>query len=61
VVQDRRKFYVAITRARYEVHMFYTGWMINKYGKRRDHGPSPFVSQMGLTAASRPRGMDVSF
>jgi DNA helicase-2/ATP-dependent DNA helicase PcrA len=51
VVQDRRKFYVAITRARYEVHMFYTGWMITKYGKRWDHGPSSFVSQLGLSSA----------
>ena len=61
VVQDRRKFYVAITRARHEVHMFYTGWMINKYGKRWDHGPSPFVSQLELTAESPSRGTDVSF
>jgi DNA helicase-2/ATP-dependent DNA helicase PcrA len=47
-VQDRRKFYVAITRGRHAVHMFYTGWMINKYGKRWDHGPSTFVTQLGL-------------
>jgi DNA helicase II / ATP-dependent DNA helicase PcrA len=47
-IQDRRKFYVAITRGRFEVHMFYTGWLINKYGKRWDHGPSTFVKQLGL-------------
>jgi ATP-dependent DNA helicase UvrD/PcrA len=47
-VQDRRKFYVALTRGRYAVHMFYTGWLINKYGKRWDHGPSSFVVQLDL-------------
>jgi DNA helicase-2/ATP-dependent DNA helicase PcrA len=47
-LQDRRKFYVAMTRGRFEVHMFYTGWLINKYGKRWDHGPSVLVEQLGV-------------
>jgi DNA helicase-2/ATP-dependent DNA helicase PcrA len=47
-VQDRRKFYVALTRARHEVHLFYTGWMINRFGNRYEHGPSEFVTRLGL-------------
>lgn len=47
-VQARRQFYVALTRARYEAHLFYTGWLINRSGKRWDHGPSPFVTRLGL-------------
>lgn len=47
-LQQRRTFYVAVTRARYEVHLLYTGWMINRQGRRWDHGPSPYIEEMGL-------------
>lgn len=41
--EDRRKFYVSVTRARKEVHIFYSGFD-DRYGKMRRNGPSRFSS-----------------
>ena len=48
VVQARRQFYVALTRARLAAHLFYTGWHRDKYGRRWDDGPSRFVLDLDL-------------
>ena len=46
--EERRKFYVSVTRARHAVHMFYSGYAITKYGRVVRPGPSQFLSEMRL-------------
>jgi DNA helicase-2/ATP-dependent DNA helicase PcrA len=48
IAEDRRKFYVSLTRARDEVRIFYSGFVLTKWGRRRDTGPSRFLSEIGL-------------
>jgi DNA helicase-2/ATP-dependent DNA helicase PcrA len=48
IVQQRRQFYVTVTRARDAVHLFYTGWRNTARG-RWDHGPSPWVDELLAT------------
>ena len=45
--EDRRKFYVSLTRARHEVHIFYSGYD-DRYGRVRWSGPSRFLRLLGL-------------
>jgi len=41
--ESRRLFYVALTRARDEVHLLYSGWNENRYGRRFNSGKSRFL------------------
>jgi len=43
--EPRRLFYVGLTRARYEVHMLYSGWRDSPYGRKTD-GPSEFLLEV---------------
>jgi DNA helicase II / ATP-dependent DNA helicase PcrA len=43
LAEARRLFYVGITRARDEVHLLYSGFTQNKYGKKFQEGPSEFL------------------
>jgi DNA helicase II / ATP-dependent DNA helicase PcrA len=45
--EDRRKFYVSLTRAREQVHIFYCGFD-DRYGRLRRNGPSRFLRLLGL-------------
>jgi DNA helicase-2/ATP-dependent DNA helicase PcrA len=49
IEEDRRKFYVSLTRARESVHIFYSGWFQWRPGGRVNaDGPSRFVRELGL-------------
>lgn len=47
--EDRRKFYVSLTRARHAVHIFYSGWFVwETSGRLNRDGPSRFLRDLGL-------------
>lgn len=49
IEEDRRKFYVSLTRARESVHIFFSGWFQWRPGGRvNEEGPSRFVLELGL-------------
>ncbi|MEV6724923.1 ATP-dependent helicase [Streptomyces xanthochromogenes] len=49
LAEDRRKFYVAVTRSRKRTSIFYSGFVQWQSGKIGHNGPSQFLREMGLT------------
>jgi DNA helicase-2/ATP-dependent DNA helicase PcrA len=47
LAEDRRKFYVALTRARDQVHMLYSGEVMAPWGLKRTR-PSRFLGELGV-------------
>ncbi|MNI99039.1 hypothetical protein D3C73_1580160 [compost metagenome] len=45
--EERRKFYVSLTRAKDSVQLFYSGFTMGRYGPMRN-GPSVFLRELGL-------------
>ena len=48
LAEDRRKFYVSLTRARHECHFFYSGFTVTPWGSVKRRGPSRFLFEIGL-------------
>jgi DNA helicase-2/ATP-dependent DNA helicase PcrA len=48
LLEDRRRFYVSLTRARDAVHIFYSGWFVWPSGSVNEDGPSQFLMELGL-------------
>lgn len=48
LAEDRRKFYVSVTRARDEVRIFYSGFVVWNSGKISHAGPSRFLREIAL-------------
>jgi ATP-dependent DNA helicase UvrD/PcrA len=44
--EQRRLFYVGLSRAKDEGHMTYSGWTQNQYGRRFMNGPSEFLAEV---------------
>ncbi len=44
--EQRRQFYVALTRSKREVHFTYSGFTVNRWGRRFDNGRSEFVDEV---------------
>lgn len=49
--EQRRRFYVGLTRARYEVFLLYSGWYENAYGRRFQNGPSEYIEEVRRSLA----------
>jgi len=51
--EPRRLFYVGLTRARHEVHFTFSGFNVNRYGRRFDNGPSEFLIEISKRMNSK--------
>lgn len=46
LAEQRRLFFVGVSRARREVRLLYSGFTVNRYGRRFADGPSPFLVEL---------------
>lgn len=50
LAEDRRKFYVSITRARNEIRVYYSGFVVKPWGDVQYSGPSRYLREIGLVS-----------
>ena len=46
ISEARRLFYVGLTRAKQQIHMTFSGYTEDKYGRRHKKGPSIFLTEL---------------
>jgi DNA helicase-2/ATP-dependent DNA helicase PcrA len=59
--EARRLFYVGLTRAKHEVHMTYSGFTVDKYGRPHVNGPSVFLIELQKKLAESDAADSVPF
>lgn len=46
IKESRSLFYVGLTRSKDEIHLLYSGWYEDYNKRRREHGPSRFITEL---------------